>query len=406
VHITRDSDLKLYQLAAAAELVIAKTCELKWDGFRSRRIEIDDASLLAHQQVIALLEDGETLLFPQGGYVVQVVGVEHMVAEESGLPMEAIRAKGEAGHPGAQVIHRELTEGSGVVVRQHKTDDAGVTFAVECPSNDGWVAERRQRWRDALEAALDLAAHRAERMLSKRGSLGMILLPLDARLKPLEALEIPLDMIPPTAKERRKLMEALANPGLRGATGYIGIAECVRHRGEQPAERSHHPSAEEAAILQAETRAGDCCCRVYRIVRKGHRRPKLKLVERSFESPPGVFCGLMEAADASPEGPCLDDSLLNVALASHADTIGALGDEDMLMFAVGEQLVQVIGPERRVRKCTMLRLADIKAKAIAGDKQAQKGYYQLTAGSGMLLRAERAADGQIRYNLTFPDEND
>ena len=92
-------------------------------------------------------------------------------------------------------------------------------------------------------------------------------------------------------------------------------------------------------------------------------------------------------------------------MAAHAGTIDALGDDDMLMFAVGEDLVQVIGAEHTVRECTMLRLADIKANAAAGDRRAQRFYYELTAGRGLLIRIERGADGREKAKMKFPAED-
>ena len=100
----------------------------------------------------------------------------------------------------------------------------------------------------------------------------------------------------------------------------------------------------------------------------------------------------------------MDGGLLQTALAAHAATIDTLGDEDLLMFAVGEDLVQVIGPAHTVRECTMLQLADIKAKAAAGDRQAQRWYYEVTAGKGVLMRIERGRDSRERVKMKFPSE--
>src|SRR5262245_43780589 len=70
-----------------------------------------------------------------GGYVGQVVGAKHMLFELSGLPVEAIEAKAQAGHPDAQRIYHELTEMSGVVVRWGHVWSGGVNFVIEFPSD-------------------------------------------------------------------------------------------------------------------------------------------------------------------------------------------------------------------------------------------------------------------------------
>jgi GTP-sensing pleiotropic transcriptional regulator CodY len=59
------------------------------------------------------------------------------------------------------------------------------------------------------------------------------------------------------------------------------------------------------------------------------------------------------------------------------------------MFAVGDQLVQVIGPQHAVRLCTKLRLQDIKAAAAVGDASAQRSYFELTAGRGIFTHLDR-----------------
>jgi len=56
------------------------------------------------------------------------------------------------------------------------------------------------------------------------------------------------------------------------------------------------------------------------------------------------------------------------------------------MFAVGDQVVQVIGPTHHVRLCTKLSLQHIKAAAAAGHADAQEAYAELTTGSGVLLQ--------------------
>jgi hypothetical protein len=126
--------LRLYQLATWAEQVIAKACELEWQGDRAKNVEVDDASLVAREQVIASLGKGQTLLFPVRGYVVQVVGAKHMLVEWTGLPVEAIEAKARAGHSDAQRIYHELTEMSGVVVRRAHARYDGASFVIEFPS--------------------------------------------------------------------------------------------------------------------------------------------------------------------------------------------------------------------------------------------------------------------------------
>jgi hypothetical protein len=127
--------LRLYHLATCAEQVIAKVCELEWRGDREESVEVDDASLVAREQVIASLGKKQTLLFPVRGYVVQVVGAKHMLLELSGLPVEAIEAKAQAGHSDAQRIYHELTEMSGVVVRWGRVWSGGVNFVIEFPSD-------------------------------------------------------------------------------------------------------------------------------------------------------------------------------------------------------------------------------------------------------------------------------
>jgi hypothetical protein len=138
----------------------------------------------------------------------------------------------------------------------------------------------------------------------------------------------------------------------------------------------------------------------------GRDRASVPRVDQTEESPAGLFSGVLQVADAVPERKCVDDSLLQTALAAHAETIQALRDDEMILFAVGEELVQVIGSEHAVRECIMLRLADIKAKAAAGHRDAQRLYYELTAGRGLLIRIERGAGGRERAKMKFPAEQE
>src|SRR5262249_20097985 len=211
--------------------------------------------------------------------------------------------------------------------------------------------------------ALDLAARLAERMLGETGEVGMMLIPLDARLQPLDGLRVPLDHIPPTSGARRFHVEHLARGFLKSAAGYIALAEIWQAPREWSGKPSEHPERQEGVIPQVEPRPRACCTRVYDIIRRPGKPPTLALVDQSRESAPGLFSGLFQVADAIPERNCVDDRLLQAALAAHAETIQGLGHADLLMFAVGANLVQVIGSEHTIRECTMLRLADLKAKA-------------------------------------------
>ena len=400
----REYDKELCGLACLAEMVISNSCELQWVGDPWRTAEVDDASVAARGHIIELLGDGETLLFPVGDEIVQVVGAEHMVFEDSGLRLADIAAKAATGHDGAQRIYRELTVQHGIVVHIRKEAGGGATGAIEFPSDEGWITHRREQWRQALDVALDLAARNAERMLPEAGEIGMMLVPLDACLRPLEAIQVPLDRVPQTTGGRRQFMEFLACPGLKSAAGYIGVAEMWQAPAAWSGKPSDCPDRQEGVILQAETRAGDCSMRLYNIIRRAGEPPKFELGDQSRESTPGLLSGLLQVADAVPERKCVDDGLLQTALAAHAETIDTLGDGEMLMFAVGDELMQVIGTEHTVRECTMLRLADIKASAAAGDRRAQRLYYELTAGRGVLQRFERGADGRETVKMKFPSE--
>jgi len=269
----------------------------------------------------------------------------------------------------------------------------------------GWTPEQAEQSKLALDDALDLTARHAERMLREVGGVGMILIPLDARLQPLDGLQIALDHIPPTSGARRFRVEDLARNVLKAAAGYIALAEIWQAPAGRARKPSEHPEREEGVILQAETRARDCCTRLYAIIRRPGEPPTLALADQSRESAPGLFGGLLQVADAVTERSCLlDDRLLQTALAAHAETIHGLRHDDLLMFAVGANLVQVIGSEHTVRECTMLRLADIKAKATAGDERARRLYYELTAGRGVLQRVERGVDGRETVKMKFPSE--
>jgi len=405
VWVMREYDTELGALACAAEFAISKACELRWLGDDWKTTAVDEADLDARAHVIELLGDGDTLLFPVGDQVVQVVGAEHMVFDASGLRLTDIAAKAAAGHASAQRIYRELTEGPGVVIHVRAEAEAGRTARLEYPADEQWIAERRERLKTALDVALDLTARHAERMLGEVGEVGMTLIPLDARLQPLDGLQVPLDHIPPTSAARRLHVEHLARGNfLKAAAGYIALAETWRAPAEWSGRPSDYSARQEGVILQAETRARDCCTRLYNIIRRPGEPPKLELVNQSREAPPGLLSGLLQVADAVPERKCVDDGLLQTALAAHAETIKTLGLGDMLMFAVGDELVQVIGTEHTVRECMMLRLADIKASAAAGDRRAQRFYYELTAGRGLVIRIERGPDGRDRAKMKFPSE--
>jgi hypothetical protein len=241
------------------------------------------------------------------------------------------------------------------------------------------VADRTR----ALDKALADAARAAEEALVEGEPIGLWLLPLDDHLAPRGTLKLPADQIPPTPAERRWLMECLVSGPLAGAAGYIVVGEGVspaRNNGD-PANRA------EVIFMQAETRAGDARVRMYPIIWSDVAAPRLAPPQEQAAELAGTFSRLLQVADAF-QG-CVDDTLLQCALAAHADVIETLDDGDILMFAVGEQLVQVIGAEHRVRPCTKLRLRDIKAAAEAGKPGAQREYYELTAGRGLLMHRDK-----------------
>src|SRR5262249_46306939 len=158
-----------------------------------------------------------------------------------------------------------------------------------------------------------------ERILAEGKDVGIMLIPLDARLQPLGGIHVPLDHIPPTSGERRGVMEALARSCLPSAAGYVAAAEVWR----APDDRftpTEHPDREEAVHLQAETRAGDLLTRMCRIIRRDGAPVTLDLMDQSRESPPGLFSRLLDVADAMPEKRCVDDRLLQTAMAAHAET--------------------------------------------------------------------------------------
>jgi len=152
----------------------------------------------------------------------------------------------------------------------------------------------------------------------------------------------------------------------------------------------------EVILLQAETRAGDSRVLVYPIIWSDVGPPRLAPPRELAAEPQGTFSRLLSVADATRG--CIDETLLQVALAAHADAIETLRDGDILMFAVGDQLVQVIGPQHALRLCTKLRLRDIKAAAANGDARAQRSYFELTAGQGIFTHSDRM-DGSA--TMTF-----
>src|SRR5262245_32549973 len=252
----------------------------------------------------------------------------------------------------------------------------------------------------ALDKALDGAARAAEQALVKGAPLGLWLLPLDNHLAPRGTLRFPADQIPPTCAERRWLMECLVPRPLAGAAGYIVVAE-----GVSPSRNNGDPTSRADVILmQAETRAGDARVRIYPIIWSDAAAPRLAPPMEQGAEQAGTFSGLLQVADAFQGS--VDDTLLHFALAAHADVIETLADGDILLFAVGEQLVQVIGAEHRLRPCTKLRLPDIKAAAEAGDAGAQRQYFELTAGHGILTHLDRTnGTATIRFAadcLRFP----
>lgn len=250
------------------------------------------------------------------------------------------------------------------------------------------VADRTR----ALDKALADAARAAEEALVEGEPIGLWLLPLDDHLAPRGTLKLPADQIPPTPAERRWLMECLVPGPLAGAAGYIVVGE-----GVSPARINGDPANRaEVIFMQAETRAGDARVRFYPIIWSDAAAPRLASPREVPAEDGRTFSRLLQVADAF-QG-CLDDTLLQCALAAHADVIETLADSDTLMFAVGEQLVQVLGANHHVRLCTKLRLLDIKAAADAGHVAAQRAYFELTAGRGLLTHVDMT-DGST--TLTF-----
>lgn len=249
--------------------------------------------------------------------------------------------------------------------------------------------------RRALDKTLDEVATEAERALPAGEALGIWLVPLGDDLEPLDLKIIPAHIVPRTQPERRYMMECLAPEALAGGRGYIAVAECWAPAGNDVAA----VASTEAIVLQAETRSGDVRIRSYPIIRSHHESPTLGVPREEPADPNGTFSRLLQVADAFQGA--VDSTALQCALGAHADLIETLGDGDILMFAVREQLVQVIGPEHRVRLCTRLRLAEIKAQAIAGNSRAQQAYFELTAGRGALIHVD-GTDGSV----AFPDSSD
>jgi hypothetical protein len=233
----------------------------------------------------------------------------------------------------------------------------------------------------ALDQALDDAARAAEQELAQDEPLGIWLVPLDEHLEPLDVVRLPAHRVPPTRRKRRWLMESLVPQVLAGAAGYIAVAEAC-----STSERSNPLARAEVILLQAETRAGDSRVLVYPIIWSDAGPPRLAPPREEVAKPQDTFARLLRVADAFHG--CVDETLLQVALAAHAEAIDTLGEEDILLFAVGDQLVQVIGPQHTVRLCTTLRLRDIKAAAAAGDAHAQRSYFELTAGQGIFTHLD------------------
>jgi len=249
------------------------------------------------------------------------------------------------------------------------------------------VADRTR----ALDKALADAARAAEEALAEGEPLGLWLLPLDDHLAPRDTLKLPADEIPSTPAERRWLMECLVPGPLAGAAGYIVVGEGVspsRINGD-PANRA------EVIFMQAETRAGDARVRFYPIIWSDAAAPRLASPQEKPAEEKGTFSRLLQVAD-SFQGR-VDHTLLQRALAAHADVIEELADGDILMFAVGEQLVQVIGAKHRVRLCTKLHLLDFKAAADAGEPGALREYFELTAGRGVLIHRDTNRTATIMF---------
>jgi hypothetical protein len=237
----------------------------------------------------------------------------------------------------------------------------------------------------ALDEALDRAARAAEQALDRSEPLGIWLQPLNDDLEPLDTLRLPAHKIPSNPADRRWMMECIAPEALSGAAGYVIVAEGVGASKDNG----------DVIIMHAETRAGDARTRVYPIIWSDSVAPRLAPPEEGPASSQGTFSRLLQVADAF-QG-CVDDTLLQSALAAQAGVIEELGDGDILMFAVGEQLVEVIGANHRVRLCTKLRLKNIKAAAAAGNVDAQRSYFELTAGCGILIHLNTDGSSTIRF---------
>jgi hypothetical protein len=405
IEVAYDRDRELAEVALVAEALLRTACGLssKADDAPITIVPVDDASVATREHIIALLGDDDTLLFPVGGHVVALVGAEHMLYEASALLLADIAAKSAAGHPDAKRIHHELAEASGVVVHLFREAGHIVSGAIEFPSDERWIAQLREFWRDTLDAVLDCVAQLVEQILVEGTDLGMILISLDERLHWFRAMELPRVKVPATAEERRLLIESLAREvlGTQGA-GYVGAAEGMWTPGAEVVNTSTHFSSEHGVVLHAETRAGDCCSRRYGIIRQPGRPVKLELVGQSREfQPEGLFTGLLQVADSQPEGRTLDEDLLKAALAAHASTISTLGEGDSLMFAVGEQLVQVIGKRHTICECTLMQLANIKINAKMGNPIAQRLYSELVAGQGLLTHVETGGDDVTCRKVKF-----
>jgi hypothetical protein len=214
--------------------------------------------------------------------------------------------------------------------------------------------------------------------------------PLGDGLEALDLKIVPADIVPPTQPDRRYMMECLAPEVFAGVRGYVVLAECWVTAGNDVAA----VASTEAVVLQAETRSGDVRGRTYPIIRSHQGAPRLGLQQEEPAAPNGTFSRLLQVADAFQGS--VDHTSLQCALAAHADVIDTLGDGDILMFAVREQLVQVVGPRHQVRLCTKLRLAEIKAQALTGDSRAQQAYFELTAGRGALIHVD-GTDGSVAF---------
>jgi len=183
----------------------------------------------------------------------------------------------------------------------------------------------------ALDKALADTARAAEEALAEGEPLGLWLLPLDDHLAPRGTLRFPADEIPPSPAERRWLMECLVPGPLAGAAGYIVLGEGLNHSGNSGGAANRA----DVVFMHAETRAGDARVRFYPIIWSDAAAPRLASPREVPAEDGRTFSRLLQVADAF-QG-CVDDTLLECALAAHADVIETLADGDILMFAVGEQ---------------------------------------------------------------------